>query len=252
MGPCASTWSNEVHHDEIHDLQLLSFPNPLVSNCYLILSWKGLFFLFIMFPRLTSSFWKSPDSKLDTAAMVQSCQSHTKHTQPNGWPEPQKNDEHDEIQLEAWYILGTQYQDQGQGEQRNAGKKRRCCGFNLSTESTGRAASCQHLRYPLGKWWNNMEQGVAKPQPLELHNLTGHNEYQHLEDSNQNERCFRPWMPPGASEPKPRHTGPHISKNHSVFLHHIHTTWSFHSQLLPKHWICSTKSFMRPRAWPSD
>ena len=197
-----------------------------------------------MFPRLTSSFWKSPDSKLDTAAMVQSCQSHTKHTQPNGWPEPQKNDEHDEIQLEAWYILGTQYQDQGQGEQRNAGKKRRCCGFNLSTESTGRAASCQHLRYPLGKWWNNMEQGVAKPQPLELHNLTGHNEYQHLEDSNQNERCFRPWMPPGASEPKPRHTGPHISKNHSVFLHHIHTTWSFHGHFIRN--FCQSTEFAPP------
>lgn len=253
MGPCASTWSNQVHHDEIHDLQLLSFPNPLVSNCYLILSWKGLFFMFFFLrtPRLTSSFWKSPDSKLDTAAMVQSCQSHTKHTQPNGWPEPQKNDEHDEIQLEAWYIRGTQCQDQGQGEQRNAGKKRRCCGFNLSTESTGRGASCQHLQYPLGKCWNNMEQGVATGS--ELHNL--------LWRVTMNISILRiPIRMRDASDLGCRQV--HQSQSQGTqgltftkitsFLHHIHTTWSFHSQLLPKHWICSTKSFMRPRAWPSD
>ena len=51
------------------------------------------------------------------------------------------------------------------------------------------------------------------------------------------------------------HRAKAIHKNHIIFTphsHHMVISWSFHSQLLPKHWICSTKSFMRPRAWPSD
>lgn len=46
MGPCASTWSNQVHHDEIHDLQLLSFPNPLVSNCSDFIMERIVFYVF--------------------------------------------------------------------------------------------------------------------------------------------------------------------------------------------------------------
>ena len=134
-----------------------------------IMQWKGLFFMCVFplqTPRLTSSFWKSPDSKLDTAAMVQSCQSHTKHTQPNGWPEPQKNDEHDDEhddeQLDiSWYILGIFLV---RNIKTKAGEKRRISVVSTeSTESTDvnwPAASCQHLQYPLGKWWNNM--GVSE------------------------------------------------------------------------------------------
>ena len=81
-------------------------------------------------------------------------------------------------------------------------------------------------------------------EPLELHTIhTGHNEDQHLEDSNQNERCFRPWIPATKSingtsklnklrECAKAEAGPHhIHRIFTPLSRHMVVSESFHSQL---------------------